>query len=145
MKVRIDRKEKRVKIHRLVAEAFIPNPENKPEVNHIDGNKQNNKVSNLEWVTSKENSQHAWDIGLSVVTEKRKNNFKRIGTNPKRKVKQYDLQGNLIKQWESVTEATKALKIQSSHISECCNGKRKTTKNFIWRYEDEETNLCNKV
>ena len=57
--------EKRFKVHRLVAIAFIPNPNNKPEVNHIDGNKSNNSASNLEWVSSKENKEHAWKIGLA--------------------------------------------------------------------------------
>jgi len=61
-------------VHRLVAENFIPNPNDKPCVNHIDGDKTNNHVSNLEWVTHKENSHHAWKIGINEIL--RENNSK---------------------------------------------------------------------
>jgi len=57
-----DAGRKHCKVHRLVAKAFIPNPENKPDINHIDGNNQNNSISNLEWVTNKENSLKATEI-----------------------------------------------------------------------------------
>ena len=66
-------KIKRVRIHRLVAEAFIPNPNNLPQVNHIDGNKQNNKVDNLEWCDNRYNQLHAIDLGLKTFLKKENN------------------------------------------------------------------------
>lgn len=104
-------------IHRIVAEAFIPNLENKPQVNHKDGNKLNNNVENLEWCTNSENITHAY-----------KNN---LMSNNKR-VFQYDLNGNYIKEWNSIREAQMELKL--NHIYDVCSGKRKKCGNYIWKY-----------
>ena len=75
-------------VHRLVAEAFIENPEGKPEVNHIDGDKSNNSVSNLEWCTSSENKRHALDTGLKVYNVPTKGI--KLGTNSKYRNVTYD-------------------------------------------------------
>ena len=112
----------RAHIHRLVAENFIVNKNNKPYVNHIDGNKLNNNIKNLEWCTPRENNVHAYKYGL----------------NPSRKkVNQYDLKGNFIKTWNSIKEAN--IFYKTSHISECCNNKsnRNITKGFLWKYADK--------
>jgi hypothetical protein len=109
------------KIHRLVAQFFIPNPENKLEVNHIDGNKLNNSVNNLEWCTHQENIYHACTIGLRP-------NY--------RNVNQYDLQGNFIRCWNCISDISKTLKINQSAIWQCCVGKSKKSHGFIWRYAD---------
>lgn len=114
--------QKSFKIHRLVAQAFIKNPLNKKEVNHIDGNKNNNKVDNLEWCTPKENIQHAYKTGLK----------KCIGG---KKINQFNLSGEFINQYNSIGQAQRKLK--TYHIVDCCKGKRKTSGGYVWRYAND--------
>lgn len=114
------------KIHRLVALAFIPNPEGKPEVNHEDGNKTNNRINNLSWATKKENIQHAFKNELIKIKKGKDNKLSK-------KVCQYDLQGNFIKKWDCVSQAERELKIRN--ISMVCYWKRNRAGNWIWRYE----------
>jgi len=119
--------KKTMRHHRLVALAFIPNPENKPEVNHKDGNSRNNNVENLEWCTELENVKHAWETGLSNC----------IGKNhPKSKpIIQMDLNGVEIKRWESACEAQRAMGIVfNTNIGSCCKGVRSIAYGFKWKY-----------
>lgn len=102
-------------VHRLVAETFIPNPNNLPEVNHKDENPSNCRVDNLEWCTHKYNVQYS------------KN----------KPVLQYDLQGNFIKKWSSVVNASKETKINRGNINSCVNGFRKTAGKYKWKFYDE--------
>lgn len=112
-------------VHRIVAFVFIPNPDNLPCVNYKDGNKQNNCVDNLEWCTYKDNEKHSWEI------------LGKQSAN-KRKINQYDLQGNFIKTWDSISEAQKKLKI--NNISRACIKLKNTSGCYIWRYVDEKKN-----
>lgn len=127
-------------IHRIVCNNFIENPLNKPEVNHIDGNKKNNNVNNLEWCTSHENGIHAWKIGLldDFCRKKCKENLQKAIEKNKIKVNQYDLNGNFIKTWDSAKNAESNLKINCSHITHCCRKQRKTAGGFKWAYYNEK-------
>lgn len=134
----VDSKTKYFRIHRLIAEAFIPNPNNLPVINHLNGNKTDYRIENLEWTNQKQNSIHAVKTGLKKVTEKqidaaRKNVLLAL-EKTKKKVKQYDLNGNYIKTWNSMTEIEKTLKIHYQGISKCCLGKNKTSYGYIWKY-----------
>lgn len=125
-------------VHRLVALMFIPNPENKPEVNHKWGVKTDNKASELEWNTTSENMKHAYKTGLQKTSEKQREKAKIVGKNKAIKVIQYDLENNFIRIFASATEVERQFKIAHNSISACCRGKRKTAGGYIWKYKDAQ-------
>lgn len=126
-------------IHRLVAETFIDNIDNKRTVNHINGDKSDNRVINLEWCTHKENINKAWDLGLYKISDLQRQKGKERGKNNCKKIIQMDLQNNVIKVWDSLTEASKTLNISLGTIGNCARGltSYKTAGGYKWRYANE--------
>ena len=110
--------KKEYKVHRLVAKTFIPNPDNLPQVNHKDEDKDNNSVQNLEWCDSKYN-----------------NNYGTRNEKLSKSVLQYTKSGVFVREWKSATDVQRNLNYNIGNISKCCNGKLKSAYNFIWKYK----------
>ena len=113
-----------VKMHRLVAKIYIPNPNNNPQVNHKNENKSDNRIENLEWVTAKQNVMHSRQ---KIYHDSIKHRMK--------PVMQFSLKGSFIKEYESVNSAAKIVGASGSHIAYCCNNVHSKCKGYIWKWK----------
>ena len=116
-----------IKVHRLVAQAFVPNPLNKPQVNHINGIKTDNRVENLEWCSCKENIQHAHRLGIAN-TKHLEKFYKSIS----KEVAQIK-DGKVINIYPSLAAAAKSVGVDASSISYACKRETRTIKGFQWK------------
>jgi hypothetical protein len=126
MRISFERNKSNYAIHRLVAEVFVENPENKPYVNHKDSDTYNNNVSNLEWVTQSENMIHSLNSGFNPFALK---------------IIQYDINGKEIRKWNSLNQIEKELNICHGTISVYCNKKQLVNNEFIFRFENQPLNI----
>ena len=120
----------KTRVHRLVAQEFIPNPENKPDINHKDGNKLNNHIDNLEWVTKLENNSHGWENDL--ITPSR-GMLGRSNPNAGRKGKPFRIveTGEV---FETMRECEEKTDCDNRHINDCLRGRQKTHRGYHFEY-----------
>lgn len=111
-------------IHRLVAQSFLENPENKKEVNHIDGNKLNNMLSNLEWVSTSEN-------------QKKRHQLENTRTS-NRAIGRFSLEGELLEAYNSIIEAAHCMNVKRGAIDNALAKRTKTSCGYIWNFLDQE-------
>lgn len=120
-------KIKAMLVHRLVAHAFIPNPDNKPQVNHKDENVSNNRVENLEWCTQLENIHYNNDSMI-----------KRGADRQRTYIGQYDTDNNLVGVWHGLKEMERTSVYKRKEVSKCCRGRREAYKGYEWKYISKE-------
>lgn len=126
-----NKKRKFITVHRLVAEAFIPNPKNKRTVNHINGIHDDNHVKNLEWATDSENNLHAFRVLKRKPTWLNKSGDK----NPNSKIVLQIKNGIIVAEFCGASEAARQIHIDVRNISAACLGKRKSAGGFQWKYK----------
>ena len=134
-----EKKGKHILVHRLVADAFIPNIDNKPYIDHIDGNPKNNIIDNIRWCTHNENMNNPiakQRIGESMKGHPvSKETREKIRDIHRKSICQIDkTNGCIIREWSSMIDVERELGIDHTKICNCCKGKRKSTGGFIWKY-----------
>ena len=126
----LERNRKTLKVHRLVAKAFIPNPDNKPQIDHINAVKSDNRVINLRWCTGKENFHNPISYIRNSVSKTGYRNHKA------KSVSQYTLDNKFVRTWRCFSDIKRELGYNHSHIVQCCRGERNLAYGYKWEYAE---------